>query len=154
VPQLTGNQVKVRVILRPTASRPVSRGIKPPTGIANSFLFLFKGNYLKMFSVLYIMGLPLWWEGASAIFSAVTPQWEPHRTRNQILVPHSRLRSPYLYPPGTGWSLRLTAEGIRCSDHATPSTRKSRHYFAGSGGRNRVRYYCSHLLACCTRSGS
>jgi hypothetical protein len=24
--------------------------------------------------------------------------------------------------------------GIRCSDHVTPSTRKSRHYFADSGG--------------------
>jgi hypothetical protein len=26
--------------------------------------------------------------------------------------------------------------GIRCADHATPSTRKSRHYFADSGGRS------------------
>jgi hypothetical protein len=29
---------------------------------------------------------------------------------------------------------RLTAVGIRCADHVTPSTRKSRHYFADSGG--------------------
>jgi hypothetical protein len=26
--------------------------------------------------------------------------------------------------------------GIRCADHITPSTRKSRHYFADSGGRS------------------
>jgi hypothetical protein len=26
--------------------------------------------------------------------------------------------------------------GTRCADHATPSTRKSRHYFADSGGRS------------------
>jgi hypothetical protein len=26
--------------------------------------------------------------------------------------------------------------GIRCSDHVTSSTRKSRHYFAASGGRS------------------
>jgi hypothetical protein len=26
--------------------------------------------------------------------------------------------------------------GIRCADHVTPSTRKSRHYFAYSGGRS------------------
>jgi hypothetical protein len=26
--------------------------------------------------------------------------------------------------------------GIRCADHVTPSTRKSRHYFANSGGRS------------------
>jgi hypothetical protein len=26
--------------------------------------------------------------------------------------------------------------GIRCADHVTPSTRKSRHYFADSGGRS------------------
>jgi hypothetical protein len=25
--------------------------------------------------------------------------------------------------------------GTRCADHVTPSTRKSRHYFADSGGR-------------------
>jgi hypothetical protein len=31
---------------------------------------------------------------------------------------------------------RLTAVRIRCADHATPSTRKSRHYFADSGGRS------------------
>jgi hypothetical protein len=31
---------------------------------------------------------------------------------------------------------RLTAVGIRCADHVTPSTRKSRHYFANSGGRS------------------
>jgi hypothetical protein len=26
--------------------------------------------------------------------------------------------------------------GIRCADHVTSSTRKSRHYFADSGGRS------------------
>jgi hypothetical protein len=26
--------------------------------------------------------------------------------------------------------------GIRCADHVTPSTRKSRHYFVDSGGRS------------------
>jgi hypothetical protein len=26
--------------------------------------------------------------------------------------------------------------GIRCADQVTPSTRKSRHYFADSGGRS------------------
>jgi hypothetical protein len=31
---------------------------------------------------------------------------------------------------------RLTAVGILCTDHVTPSTRKSRHYFADSGGRS------------------
>jgi hypothetical protein len=32
--------------------------------------------------------------------------------------------------------LRLTAVGICCADHVTPSTRKSRHYFTDSGGRS------------------
>jgi hypothetical protein len=32
--------------------------------------------------------------------------------------------------------LDLTAVGIRCADHVTPSTRKSRHYFTDSGGRS------------------
>jgi hypothetical protein len=32
--------------------------------------------------------------------------------------------------------LFLTAVGIRCADHVTPSNRKSRHYFADNGGRS------------------
>jgi hypothetical protein len=32
--------------------------------------------------------------------------------------------------------VRLTAVGIRWADHVTPSTRKSQHYFADSGGRS------------------
>jgi hypothetical protein len=32
------------------------------------------------------------------------------------------------------WETNIIAEGIRCSDHATFSTRKFRHYFAESGG--------------------
>jgi hypothetical protein len=40
--------------------------------------------------------------------------------------------------PGKKWGpsrkLRLTAVVIRWADQATPSTRKSRHYFAGRGG--------------------
>jgi hypothetical protein len=38
--------------------------------------------------------------------------------------------------PGASRKPRLTAVGIRCADHAIPSTRKSRHYFADSGGRS------------------
>jgi hypothetical protein len=30
----------------------------------------------------------------------------------------------------------LTAIGICCADHTTPSTQKSRHCFAGRGGRS------------------
>jgi hypothetical protein len=30
----------------------------------------------------------------------------------------------------------LESVGIRCADHVTPSTRKSRHYFADSDGRS------------------
>jgi hypothetical protein len=45
---------------------------------------------------------------------------------------------------------RLTAEGIRCVDHATPSTSKSRHCFAGRGGRSvhRVRYRTRSHVVC------
>jgi hypothetical protein len=35
----------------------------------------------------------------------------------------------------TIWS-SLTAVGIRCADHVTPSTRKRQHYFAEGGGRS------------------
>jgi hypothetical protein len=40
--------------------------------------------------------------------------------------------------------------GIRCADHVTPSTRKSRHYFVDSGGRSvgivRLRTKATELL--------
>jgi hypothetical protein len=42
--------------------------------------------------------------------------------------------------------------GIRCADHVTPSTRKSRHYFADSGGRSvgivRLRTKATELIIC------
>jgi hypothetical protein len=53
--------------------------------------------------------LPLWQKDGSVIFSAITHRLESRRTHNHILLTHLRLpptwraRSPYLYPPGTGW---------------------------------------------------
>jgi hypothetical protein len=48
---------------------------------------------------------------------------------------------------------RLTVVGIRCADHVTPSTRKSRHHFADSGGRSvaivRLRTKATEFVCCC-----
>jgi hypothetical protein len=45
------------------------------------------------------------------------------------------------------------AVGIRCADHVTPSTHKSRHYFADSGGRSvgivRLRTEATELVLLC-----
>jgi hypothetical protein len=51
---------------------------------------------------------PLWREDGSVICSAITHWLESRRTHNHILLSHLRpptfrARSPYLYPPATGW---------------------------------------------------
>jgi hypothetical protein len=43
----------IKVILRPTVSRLVCPGIRPPSGTCDQFLFLFHINYLTTFSVVY-----------------------------------------------------------------------------------------------------
>jgi hypothetical protein len=68
-------------------------------------------NFLCLTITFFLLHVrrPLWREDGSVICSAITHRLELRRTHNQISLSHLRLsgtwraRSPYLYPPETGW---------------------------------------------------
>jgi hypothetical protein len=63
-----GMLVKLKVILRTTASRAVCPGIRPPSGSRDQVLFLFRENYLQTFAD-FILGRLLWREDGFVVYS-------------------------------------------------------------------------------------
>jgi hypothetical protein len=82
--------LKAQVILLPTVSRLVRRGVRPPWGPWPDFNFL----YLTITFFLLYVGRPPWREDGSVIWSAITYWLESLRTHNLILLSHLRLSQP------------------------------------------------------------
>jgi hypothetical protein len=79
--------VEVEVKLRPTVSRPARLGVRHPSGTRDQFFFLLEIFFIQL-RVCYF----------------VAPSLTRGRVCNLLLLPPTwRARSPYLYPPGTGW---------------------------------------------------
>jgi hypothetical protein len=93
--------------------------VKDACGICDRIL-LPVGMLLPEICGLIFGRLPLWREGGSAIYSAITQWSEPRRTRNHTLLFHLRLPQPRgsdsriyipqerggpVIPPGTGFAL-------------------------------------------------
>jgi hypothetical protein len=82
-------KVKGKVILRPTVSRPVRLGVRHTSGTHDQF-FILLGIFFRQLLVL-----------ASAVSRDTRPYFI-------VQIPETpstwRARSPYLYPPGTGWA--------------------------------------------------
>jgi hypothetical protein len=102
--------IKVRVVLRPTVNRPFCLGVTPPSGVQDQiFVTVRQLRYLNV-------GYPVWREDGSVVynccwsspaqsFSGTSPA-EFMTIFNYLRFetpPTWTARSPYLYPPGTGW---------------------------------------------------
>jgi hypothetical protein len=103
--------VKVKIMLRPTGSRPVFLGVKPYLRPKTKFLLL-SGS-----CGFVNVGRPLWREDESVIYNCcwLSPaqSFSGPSTAGLMTIFYSlrfettptwRARSPYLYPPGTEWS--------------------------------------------------
>jgi hypothetical protein len=103
-------RVKVKVMLRQTVSRPVFLGVKPHLGPKARFLLL--SDSCGFVDV----GRPFWREDGSVVCNCCwsTPEQSFSGPSPTVLMtifyclrfetlPTWRTRSPYLYPPRTGW---------------------------------------------------
>jgi hypothetical protein len=69
---------KVKVILRPTVSRPVCPGVRPPSVTRNQFLFLVSGNYLQTLALFLLWATLCVWtlrENCEEIVSSNSCFW-------------------------------------------------------------------------------
>jgi hypothetical protein len=104
---------EVEVNLRPTVSRPVCLGIRHPSGTRDQFFFLHEISLRQLW--LYFVAPSLMRGRVCNCTIAFRPcqsshSWVevPQNSRPYFTVSSEtpstwRARSPYLYPPGTGW---------------------------------------------------
>jgi hypothetical protein len=109
-------EVEVEVNLRPTISRPVCLGVRRPSGTCDQFFFLLEISFRQLHACYFVAPAltrrrvcNLLVQLILVLARAVTLGSKSRRTHDHILLYHLRLphtwraRSPYLYPPGTGW---------------------------------------------------
>jgi hypothetical protein len=108
-------EVEVEVNLRPTVSRPVRLGVRRLSGTRDQFFFLIEISF-KQLRVCYFVVPSLtrgrvcnllyncFWTFPEQSHWVQVPQISrPYFTVSSETHPTWRARSPYLYPPGTGW---------------------------------------------------
>jgi hypothetical protein len=109
------SNVEVEVKLRPTVSRSVRLGVRHACGTRDKFFFLLE-IFFRQLRVCYFVAPSLTRGRVCNLlyncFWALPEQslmgWSPSELRPYFTVsfetpPTWRARSPYLYPPGTGW---------------------------------------------------
>jgi hypothetical protein len=105
----------VKVILRPTVSRPVCPGVRPQSVNSDKFLLSLPWKLSSESCWFLTTGRPLWWEDRSVIYSCcfaspaqlfwgLPPTWfmTIFCCINCEIPPTWRARSLYIFPPGRG----------------------------------------------------
>jgi hypothetical protein len=123
-------QVKFKVMLRSTVSVPVCPGVSC-LGVNTRFLLLSDSC-----GFLGVKGGPLWLEDGSVVYNCCWPSpaqsfSSPSPATFYCLrfetPPTWRTRSPYLYPPGTGWPSYTPRHRVHFS--SPPTTPNNDRYY-------------------------
>jgi hypothetical protein len=125
---------KVKVILRPTVSRPVYLGVRHSSGTSDQI-------FLSFFCIdkwgFRAVGCPLWREDGSVIYCTIAsgpcqrnhfgvevPQNSDHILLSHLKLPPTwRARSLYLYPPGTRWPSYTPGQWVTFNQHRTEAVK-------------------------------
>jgi hypothetical protein len=86
---------EVEVNLWPTVSRPVCRGVRRPSGTRDQFLFLLEISFRQLRLCYFLAPSLTRGRVCNLLYNCFWAFPEQSLLR--------RARSPYLYPPGTGW---------------------------------------------------
>jgi hypothetical protein len=108
--------VQVQVILRPTVSRPVHLGVGPLLGKMTKFYTSLSNNCF-FFSSCRAPSLTRGRSNLQCSHAQVIVAQDPYPYINvsSETAPTWRARSPYLYPPGTGWPSYTPRHGFTCT---------------------------------------
>jgi hypothetical protein len=102
---LKGN-IRVKVILRPTVSRPVCLGVKPHLGPKTRFLLLSDScGLVDVGERTGLLSITVAGPRQNSLSRVGIPRdsWPYSTVSDSRILKTWRAKSPYLHPPGTGW---------------------------------------------------
>jgi hypothetical protein len=104
--------VKVKIMLRPTFNRPVCFGVKPHLGLHyQTFVGLLVWDAISDERVGLSFTIAAGPRQRNNSRVRLPDSW-PYFTLSDSTLPNLEARSPYLYPPGTGWPSYTPGNGF------------------------------------------
>jgi hypothetical protein len=120
---------EVEVNLRPTVSRQVCPGVRHSSTTGYQFFFLFEISFRQL-RLCYFVAPSLtrgrvcnllynyfWALPEQSLLGRSPAELRPYFTVSSETPPTWRARSPYLYPPGTGWPSYTPGQWVPLTNH-------------------------------------